>query len=149
MKSIKKMFALMLAMVMCFSMVTVAGAEQSTYTGTATGFGNQLVTVTVTLEDGKVVSSEIIGSDGKGHGAGAGRHYAARFGAQTRLALEAHHGGTSCRPPRRCGDAQDVGSRDVIYRKTWLCAILSIPSGLYGRRPRECRLLPSWRRRHV
>ena len=58
----RSLLSLLLALVMCFSMVTVAGAEQSTYTGTATGFGNQLVTVTVTLEDGKVVGIEVDGS---------------------------------------------------------------------------------------
>ena len=50
----RSLMALLLVAMLCFGMVGGAYAEQTTYTGSAQGFGSE-VTVEVTLEDGKVV----------------------------------------------------------------------------------------------
>lgn len=55
----RSFIAMMLSIIMCFGIIGTANAETTTYTGTAPGFGNLPVTVTVTLEDGKVVGLDV------------------------------------------------------------------------------------------
>jgi len=52
----RSLISLLLAITMVCGMLSVAGAEQTVYTGSAAGFGGQEVTAEVTLEDGKVVA---------------------------------------------------------------------------------------------
>ena len=54
----KKLLSLLLACMMLICAVSFASAEQSTYTGTAKGFGSD-VKVTVTLDGGKVVGLDV------------------------------------------------------------------------------------------
>ena len=54
----KRLLSLLLACMMLICAASFASAEQSTYTGTAKGFGSD-VTVTVTLEGGKVVGLDV------------------------------------------------------------------------------------------
>ncbi len=54
----KKLFSLLLVLVMTFSVFTLAYAEE--FTGTAKGFGGD-VTVTLTIEDNKITNAEAVG----------------------------------------------------------------------------------------
>ena len=54
----KRLLSLLLACMMLVCAASFASAEQSTYTGTAKGFGSD-VKVTVTLDDGKVVGLDV------------------------------------------------------------------------------------------
>ena len=54
----KKFLCLLLTAAMLMGVLSVASAEQTVYTGTSKGFASD-VTVTVTLEDGKVVALDV------------------------------------------------------------------------------------------
>jgi len=54
----KKLLCLLLTAAMLMGVLSVASAEQTVYTGTSRGFASD-VTVTVTLEDGKVVALDV------------------------------------------------------------------------------------------
>ena len=54
----KKLLCLLLTAAMLMGVLSVASAEQTAYTGTSRGFASD-VTVTVTLEDGKVVALDV------------------------------------------------------------------------------------------
>ena len=51
----RSLFSLVIVLLICFGIAAAAGAEQTTYSGKADGFGGQPVTAEVILEGGKVV----------------------------------------------------------------------------------------------
>lgn len=52
---LRSLLSLLLAVTICIGMVSASSAEQTTYTGSADGFGGQPVTAEVVIEDGKVI----------------------------------------------------------------------------------------------